>query len=290
MDLFKIIEQIEKVDPEFQEKISPRRAVIKNMAGFGSKVAVAALPFALGSLFKKAYGQQSTSTIVDVLNFALTLELLDSNFYNLGLNGPTSTALKAQSNAAELAGLSTILQDEMNHVSFLKTTITQLGGTPVNYTAANFDYTGKGKFPDSLTNIQTFLLVGDTFEETAIRAYKGQATNLLRNQMVLTAALNIHSVEARHASHLRMLLRARGVNLKPWISGGNDTNNPNVAAVYGAGATADYPAESNVVQGGVTITSLTGVGGAVTTTAATEAFDEPLDKATVLAIAAPFMR
>src|SRR6202012_1123096 len=84
MNLFGIIEEIEKVDPEFNERISPRRDAIKNMTSFGSKVAVAALPFALGSLFKKAYGAGSTSSVTDVLNYALTLEYLESYFYNQG--------------------------------------------------------------------------------------------------------------------------------------------------------------------------------------------------------------
>jgi len=57
MNLFSIVEEIEKVDPEFNDRISPRRDAIKNITSFGSKVAIAAIPFTLGSLFKKAYGQ-----------------------------------------------------------------------------------------------------------------------------------------------------------------------------------------------------------------------------------------
>ena len=84
MNLFNIIQEIEKVDPEFQERVSPRRDVIKNITSFGSKVAVAALPFAFTTVFKKAYGQSTPSSVTDVLNFALTLEYLESYFYNQG--------------------------------------------------------------------------------------------------------------------------------------------------------------------------------------------------------------
>ncbi len=86
MNLFSIIEEIEKVDPEVTERLSPRRDAIKNITSFGSKVAVAALPFALGTMFKKAYGATTASatSVVDVLNFALTLEYLESYFYNQG--------------------------------------------------------------------------------------------------------------------------------------------------------------------------------------------------------------
>jgi hypothetical protein len=281
MDLLNIIQEIEKVDPEFQEKISPRRAAIKNITSFGSKVAVAALPFALGSLFKKAYAQQSTTDIAGILNFALTLEYLESNFYNTGLG---TTALTAQATAADLTSLRLIQTDENNHVKFLVQTIRSLGATPIGPLAASyFDFTGKGTFRDVFSNITTFLAVAETFEDTGVRAYKGQAPNLLRNQMILTAALNIHSVEARHAAELRILRRAKGATLKPWITGANDTG---VSAVD-----KTYAGEDNVMQGGVSITGLASVGGTTTASAAaTEAFDEPLDRAAVLAIVTPFIR
>ncbi len=294
MDLLNIIQEIEKVDPEFQDKISPRRAAIKNITSFGSKVAVAALPFALGSLFKKAYAQQSTSTIVGILNYALTLEFIEYNFYNVGLNGAMSTTLKASLSANELAGLNLITTDEMHHVTFLQTVISSLGGTPVAYTAASFDFTAKGTFPTVFTSSDTFLAVAETFEDTGVRAYKGQAPNLLRNKTVLTAALDIHSVEARHASHLRMLRRARMLALgmtpaaaiRPWITGANDTG---IAAVNGS-----YAGEDNVMQGGVNVaTGLSAyntIAGANATTSATQAFDEPLDMATVVGIVTPFFK
>jgi len=284
MNLLNIIEEIEKVDPEFQDKISPRRAAIKNITSFGSKVAVAALPFALGSLFKKAYAQQqSTSTIVGILNYALQLEFLEANFYNAGLSTTAYAGMKATLSASELTGLTLIQTDENNHVTFLTNTIKSLGGTPVSFTAANFDFTAKGTFPTVYTSSDTWLAIAETFEDTGVRAYKGQAPNLLRNKVVLTAALDIHSVEARHASHLRMLRKMRGVNIKPWITGANDTS-------IGTAVDASYAGENNVVQGPVTITSLPAVSGTTSVNAATEAFDEPLDMATVVGIVTPFFK
>ncbi len=284
MDLLKVIEEIEKVDPDFQDKISPRRAAIKNITSFGSKVAVAAIPFALGSLFKKAYAQQSTATIVTVLNYALTLEFLEYNFYNTGLNGTLSTGLKATMSANEVAGLNLIVTDEMHHVTFLQTVITSLGATPYTVPAKGYDFTAKGTFPTVFTSSDTFLAVAETFEDTGVRAYKGQAPALLRNKTVLTAALDIHSVEARHASHLRMLRRARGASVKPWITGANDTG---IAAVNGS-----YAGEDNVMQGGLDVsTALSAyntIAGANAVTSATQAFDEPLDMATVVGIVTPF--
>ena len=105
MNLFNVIDEIEKVDPEFSDRISPRRDAIKNITSFGSKVAIAALPFALGTVFKKAYGATANATTTDVigvLNFALTLELLESYFYN---QGTASAGLIPASDASYIASI-----------------------------------------------------------------------------------------------------------------------------------------------------------------------------------------
>ena len=75
MNLLNIIEEIENVDPEFKDRISPRRAAIRNITSFGSKVAIAAMPFAFATLFKKAYGQAATPSVADVLNYALKFNI-----------------------------------------------------------------------------------------------------------------------------------------------------------------------------------------------------------------------
>ena len=60
MNLLNIIEEIEKVDPEFNERISPRRAAIKNITGIFSKIALTTLPVALGSLLQKSIWTNTT--------------------------------------------------------------------------------------------------------------------------------------------------------------------------------------------------------------------------------------
>lgn len=84
MNLFNIIDEIEKFDPELNDRLNPRRAAIKNITSFGSKVAMAAVPFAMGTMLKKAYGAAAAPTVIEVLNYALTLEYLESSFYNTG--------------------------------------------------------------------------------------------------------------------------------------------------------------------------------------------------------------
>lgn len=274
MNLFNIIEDIQKVDPEFNDRLNPRRAAIKNITSFGSKVAMAAMPFALGTMFKKAYGQTSSS-VVDVLNFALTLEYLEAGFYNKGAATPGLVPAAGQTYLAK------VTQDENLHVAFLRNVISASGGTPVS--APTVDFTGgnnrgNGPFPTVFSNYNTFLAVAQVFEDTGVRAYKGQAPALLGNQVVLTAALGIHAVEARHASAIRTLRNnlANGATatptIKPYIvstaSLGNDTG---VAAANG-----NYAGEETVTQAGVNLTSLASVA------VVTGAFDEPLTKQQVL--------
>ncbi len=276
MNFFNIISEIEKVDPEFQDRISPRRAAIKNITSFGSKVAVAALPFAVSTLFKKAYGQTATVAVNDVLNYALKLEYLEAAFYN---QGATAAALNIPS--ADKAYLTTAQNHENQHVAFLKQI---LGSAAVNAAAA-YDFTAKGTFPTVFTNYDTYLAVAQALEDTGVRAYKGQAPNLLGNQTVLSAALAIHSVEARHASAVRQIRRSRGATTtKPWISGSATVaNDTGISAVDG-----NYAGENNVNQGGVDITKLPATSGTTSITAAIESFDEPLTMAQVVALVAPF--
>jgi hypothetical protein len=274
MNLFNVIDEIKQVDPEFQDRMSPRRDAIKNITSFGSKVAVAALPFAFSTLFKRAYGQTAGTDVNSVLNFALTLEYLEAYFYNQGL---------AQANlipAADKGYFTTVAGHENAHVAFLKSVLsTNAVASP------KFDLTAKGTFADVLTNYNTYLAVAETFEDTGVRAYKGQAGFLLGNQVVLTAALQIHAVEARHASAIRYLRASKGVNIKPWISGSATvSNDTGIAAVN-----ASYAGENNTMQGGVDITTLNAVSGKTSITAAIESFDEPLDKPSVLAIVSPFI-
>jgi hypothetical protein len=282
MNLFGIIEEIEKVDPEFNERISPRRDAIKNITSFGSKVAVAALPFAFATIFKKAYGASTPVAVNDVLNFALTLEYLESYFYNQGAATP---GLIPAADASLY--FNQVQADENEHVAFLKSVLQSAA-----IASPSFDLTAKGTFPTVLSNYQVFLAVANVFEDTGVRAYKGQAVNLIGNQTVLTAALSIHAVEARHASAIRSLRATYGVNITPWITGSasvsNDTGFTVVNANYGAGASG-YPAENNVIQGGVDVTTLASAYGSTTPyNIACEAFDEPLDMAAVVSAVTPF--
>jgi hypothetical protein len=303
MNFFQIISEIEKVDPEVYDRLDSRRSVFKNMTGLGQKLTAAALPLAVGAIFNKVYAQTPVGAGVnDVLNFALRLEYLESYFYNART---TVTGLSAVNSAA----LALIATDETNHVSFLRGV---LGSAAITAPATTgvFDYTAKGTFPTALTNAGVYLALAQSFEDTGVRAYKGAAPLVMTNKTVLTAALNIHSVEARHASHIRAMRRAgasssspaQGVPASPysgptgapksWVSG-NDGGGavPGVTdAIYAAGNNTNalsgisYDSEASTSQAGVNLATNTTVTG-FPTSAYSEAFDEGLDVGSVAKIA-----
>ena len=278
MNFSSILTEIEKLDPEVYDRTSDRRNVIKN---WGRKIAMASLPFALGSLFKTAYGK-GTANILDVLNYALKLEYLEAEFYSTAL---ASSSLNIPTAAARNA-ITLIGQHETQHVNFLKTAISAANGTPVGKPVFDFsggNGSGTGPFANAFSDYNLFLAVAQTLEDTGVRAYKGAAPDLMSDNGVLTAALNIHSVEARHASHIRQMRAANGSapNIKPWITGNDSGISP-------ASLVADnYNGEQNTMQANINIV---GIGGnAISVDAATEAFDEPLTMTQVLTIVDPFI-
>lgn len=284
MKLENIINQIESVDPEIFNRLDGRRSAMKSFAKFSGKVALASLPIAFGSMLNKAYGRP-TDTIVDVLNFALTLEYLEWEFYKAGYSAATTGGTLAIPAGVQLDAIKKIRDHEGKHVDFLKTTVTALGGTPVSFTAASFDFTAKGTFADVFTNYGLFLAVAQTFEDTGVRAYKGQAGNLMSNNDILTAALNIHSVEGRHAAHIRWMRRQNktltppGVLVQPWIT-------LNQSGIASPAVQASYNGEELTTQAGINIINIGGF--PITAELASEAFDEPLTKEQVVTIVTPF--
>lgn len=286
MNILNIIEEIEKIDAEAANHLDSRRGALKNFGKMAGKLSLAALPLAVGSYFNKAYAQSSTGTrrtVLDVLNYALTLEYLEAEYYTTGYNSPVIKA--AISGKPADGAIKTIRDHENEHVAFLQTVIKSLGATPVS--KPTFDFTAKGTFADVFTNYGTFLAVAQAFEDTGVRAYKGQAQFLVGQGAVLEAALNIHSVEARHAAHIRYMRRGLGATqadgkLKPWIT--NEESGIPVAAVG-----AVYKGESANTQAGVNIVMTSKEGIQISQAAATEAFDEILTTDETLNIAKLFI-
>lgn len=251
------------LDPELVSRLTTRREAIFKAGKLG--IALASAPIALGALSTTTFGQGSAlpAQIADVLNFALTLEFLEDEFYRTALRSRNMIPNSTRNVFKQIS------DHEAAHVKFLQGAL----GTAAT-AKPTFDFTAGGAFADVFTNYQTFLAVSQAFEDTGVRAYKGQAGNLISNKSVLTAALQIHSVEARHASQVR---RIRGE--KGWITGDSRGTLP-------APTQPIYDGEGNTTQGGANLAGLPGV----PASAITEAFDEPLTKDEVLAIARLFIK
>ncbi len=256
---------IYNLNEDVLQKATSRRDVFGKLGSLGKTLAMAAVPFGLAATAgtSSAYAQ-NTSTNTS-LNFALLLEFLEAEFYVMGVESGVIPAGKEEH-------IFKLIRDhEVDHVEFLKVVLNSLGLDPID--KPEFDFTAGGNF-DPFNDYNQFLALSQAFEDTGVRAYKGQATSLMRNGDLLTAALQIHSVEARHASEVR---RLRGI--KGWITG-NERGVGMPAATQ-----AIYDGEENVEQGGVDVTTITDIGN----DGVTEAFDEPLNRHEVLAIAGLFL-
>lgn len=239
-----------------QEKVSKAQ----KMAGSLGTTIVSTGALA-GTVFGR--GQQLPDQIMEVLNFALTLEYLEDEYYRTAL--ASSGLIPAETRDV----FGQISKHETAHVALLKSV---LGDKAVK--KPNFDFTAGGKFADVFSNYQTFLALSQAFEDTGVRAYKGQAANLKSNDKILTTALQIHSVEARHAAIVR---RLRGETA--WITRDSRGTLPAVADPV-------YFAERKTSEAGVVLAVVT----KLSADTLSQAFDEPLSKNQVLGIAALFIK
>ncbi len=311
---------LDTIDPEIVDSLAARSAEISSGAsmssGLTAALALGSIPVALAALSRDVYAQGTLPAgIKGVLDFALALEIFEDEFYKAVLGTSSSTGLNAafapvRALAAAVPGAVATLQQIQKHEAAHIATLLATGATNVfNLTATSFDFTGNrsaaggGPFSEATTNLAFLLQVAQGVEDTGVRAYKGQAANLMPNPTILEAALRIHSVEARHAARIRRMRRAAAgappeVRYSGTVRGGEraaaggttlGTVNPTVVGqtfdkIYGAGAGS--PSESNVIHAGVNVTALAGA--SFGAEAAQEAFDEPLSRADVVAIVQPF--
>lgn len=239
MNILKLLDKLS--DDSFFTKQTSRLDTLSNITSFGKKAAVAAIPLGLGSFMAtSAKAETKTeptsamkSALTDALQLALTLEYLEDEYYRIGLQ--TAGLIPTGDRTVFMQ----ISKHEAAHVAFLKTALTSLGTTP--NAKPTFDFTANGSFTP-FTNYQQFLTLAQAFEDTGVRAYKGQAGNVMSNKDVLQAALQIHSVEARHASMVRRMRANKG-----WIelgSGGSGSGGMPTAT------NPVYAGEQETVQAG----------------------------------------
>ncbi|KAA5531703.1 ferritin-like domain-containing protein, partial [Paenimyroides baculatum] len=235
-----------------------------------TKAAIAAIPLGLGTLLS-APAKAATATtaytaragaLTDALQLALILEYLEDEYYRMGLDAGGLIP------STDRTVFMQISKHETAHVSFLKAALTSLGETPGS--KPTFDFTAGGNF-SPFTDYNQFLILAQAFEDTGVRAYKGQAGNVMESRQILQAALQIHSVEARHASQVRRMRANKG-----WIELANGGNMP-------AATDAVYAGEDNVMQAGFNTAAAFGEA------AGSAAYDEVLSGSDAAAIAGLFI-
>jgi len=141
--------------------------------------------FMVGPFVRRALAASGDGD-VGILNFALTLEYLESSFYE-----EAKTRAGASGELKSLIAL--LAKDEREHVEALTATIKKLGGKPV----------AEPKFDFSYGDTAGFLKLAQTFEDTGVSAYNGAGPSI-KSKEVLAAAGSIVQVEARHAAAIRL--------------------------------------------------------------------------------------
>lgn len=175
--------------------VPTRRSFLEGAAKLGGGA------LALGTVGSGAVAAHDGSTSdVDILNFALTLEHLEYAFYRDGLAEFSESDIANSKSVKRLTDsvqwsvtdyFEVIRDHEKAHVDALTETIQELGGEPVGEASYDFGY----------SNATEFVATAQALENTGVAAYAGAAP-AIGNKDLLAAAASIHSVEARHASML----------------------------------------------------------------------------------------
>jgi hypothetical protein len=221
------------------ERRLQRRQFFRNAGGLSLGLVGGTLISACGGGSGSSVSAQSAPTDAEILNFALNLEYLESQFYTYATTGAglaASMTTGVGTMGTVIAGqqvpfqdpvvkayANEIANDEREHVTFLRSALgsaavampsIDIGGTDPNGAfsnaarAAGLVPAGTAFNPYASDN--NFLLGAFIFEDVGVTAYKG-ASPLLTNRTFLEAAAGLLAVEAYHASLVRTVLYAKGV-------------------------------------------------------------------------------
>ena len=181
----------------------------------------------------KANAQTSTFTDDDYLNFALNLEYLEAEYYNLAVYGvtidklPTPIAISVNGGTGGTVALkpsfapvpftdpaiqayaTETASEEGKHVSFLQTALSTNAVSMPNIDLYNSFNTlaaaaGIGPAFDPFASDANFLIGAYIFEDVGVTAYHGAAPLIMDKVNILPAAVGIHAVEAYHAGLIRL--------------------------------------------------------------------------------------
>ena len=181
---------------------SSRKRFLRRLGGAGAVGAFGVLLAACGddeeeapSGGARARGPQDIDTEeegasdLEIVNFALTLEYLEADFYDQALGSGLLSG--------ELRDLAAVFgKTEQAHVEALEAVASQLG-KPVDPPRTDFS--------EVLSGQEALLTALAKVENVGAAAYLGAAP-AIQDRELLAAALSIHSVEARHAAALNELI------------------------------------------------------------------------------------
>lgn len=168
----------------------------KSIGSAAAASGLAAFIAACGSSKKKAATSSTPAATpkttpsgdLGIVNYALTLEYLEAEFYD-------KVIASGLFSGSTLATIKTFGAEEHQHVAALMKVASSMG-TPATKPT--------GKFP--LHSASQVAQLAATVENLGAAAYLGQAGNI-QSKEILAAALAIHTVEARHAATLNSLLK-----------------------------------------------------------------------------------
>ena len=179
---------------------SSRKRFLTMMGGTGAAAAFSIFLAACGEDEEGGGGQGgqtgtaemgSAKQDLEIVQYALTLEHLETDFYNAVIDAGVIEDRK-------LARTATMIRDnEQEHVDALTQTVKQLGGTPKRPKTTFKSVIDGG--PDKV--LQTAAEV----ENLGAAAYLGQAGRI-KSKEILASALAIHTVEGRHAAALNQVV------------------------------------------------------------------------------------
>lgn len=163
-------------------------------SGVKAALGIAAVPAFLRMFEDAARADNSyAQPVVDSLNLLLSFEYLTERFYEQAVDIP-GLIPESDSN-----GFNSIRKHESGHVRAVRGL---LGG--LAFPEPGLDFSGGGQF-NPFSSYGSFLALSQTFEDYAVRAYKGQLPVFLGYPDTMTVILEIHSTEARHSAHVRLL-------------------------------------------------------------------------------------
>ncbi|KAK1760451.1 protein rds1 [Echria macrotheca] len=182
-------------------------AVVAGLAAFAS-AAPAAPKLTKGQMKihevlrrQNALAQAAGLTDIDILQFALTLELLEEDFYRTGFQQfPADQFIALGLTQEQVNELVNIGKTEEAHVIALQSAIAQAGTQPVQACTYNFGFT------DAASMVATAAVL----ENVGVSAYAG-AAKLLADPGILTTAATILTIEARHQAVIRVASKVNPV-------------------------------------------------------------------------------